>query len=181
MCRQPNRLFLLGLICLLMLSFKSAIAAENENWQDYVYTSDGFAISSPSQPFFNKQMINTKAGIPVELRSYTILMGGTTCILGVIDYSSSNFDMSEPQKFLANARDGAINNVHGKLISQVPISLGNNPGLQFDGETNQYNIRERMYLVSRTLYQIVLVAPQGQPYPPAFVRVADSFHFVPRH
>ncbi len=155
-----------------------AYAADNGNWQEYVYANDGFAISAPSKPMTETSTVNSPFG-PVEMHFYSIPMENDSGFMAIASELHPS-DTRTPQQVLENARDGAVASVNGKLLSQAPVSLDNKPGLQIEVDTGKYHSRIRYYFAGRILYQLMSIAPLGQPLPAETARFVDSFHFVQR-
>jgi hypothetical protein len=86
------------------------------------------------------------------------------------------------QNRLDGARDGAINNVNGKLKSSSPITLnGKYPGREFTASITkpiQGQIRARVYLVNKRLYQVMLLGTDSWATSPQATDFLNSFQLV---
>ena len=65
------------------------------------------------------------------------------------------------------------------VLGEKNISLGANPGLQFEAESSTFHFSARFYLVGTALYRTVVVAPLGKPYSET-TRFLDSFQVMSR-
>src|SRR5215471_4789447 len=97
------------LFCLIIAATLAAAAqaAQNE-WKQYPYPSDGFAVSAPAQPEFSKQDKPTQAG-NVEVHYYAIDLGGNSGVT----ISTGQFQGQEtasPKMNLQKAKENATAN-----------------------------------------------------------------------
>jgi hypothetical protein len=83
----------------------------------------------------------------------------------------------QPDGALNGARDGAVKQVGGRLLSEQKLMLGEFPGkeIRIEVATNRIAARQRFYLVKLRLYQLVLLVPLGTPEPTDADRFFNSF------
>ena len=159
------------------LCFAAVLGAQAPEWKTYSYPADGFSASYPSAPNLQKQNVPTDAG-SFELRAYLAQEGEAALFVGVCDYGSAVAGRSS-DTVLEGAKEGAVSNVKGRLISEKKITLGTYPGVEFEAENSTTHFSARVYLVGTTLYQTLTAAPLGQPYP-GTTRFLDSFQLIAR-
>jgi hypothetical protein len=158
-------------------------ASAGDAWNDYVYAVDGFAISAPVAPILEKQNIHAANGT-TEGRMYAIQTGDDNAfIVSVI--ARGDADQRSDQQVLDEARMGALRRANAIVLVQSNISLGPYRGSQIDLETQNgeaagtnKRIRDRFFVVGRRLYQLMAVAPTGEPLPVGTGRWFDSFRLV---
>jgi hypothetical protein len=161
-----------------MLLFLAVIApAQTEPWKQYVFSDDGFAATYPAPPDLQKKAVQTSAG-EFELRSYSAQSGDTALIVAVCDYGKAVAGKTSDQMLLG-AKNSTLSNSASRLVNEKKITLGANPGLQFEAENSAAHFTVRMYLVGTTLYQILVVSPINKPFNEA-VRFLDSFQLATR-
>jgi hypothetical protein len=160
-----------------LLALASALSAQTSEWKSYSYPPDGFHVSFPSEPKFETNSVKTDAG-PIELHTYTTMVSDTALYVGVSDFGAS-VSGADPDQVLQRAKNGALSNSESQLVGEKKIFFGSNPGLAYDGEGDSYHISARMAFVGSVLYQIMVVAPKGTPYPDQ-TRFLDSFALIPR-
>ncbi len=164
-------------VCLVLLVCATSAASTPLNkWGEHVYDDDGFAISAPTQPIVEKGPANSPAG-EVELHFYSFSLGGDSGFV-VMTNTLNPADHRTPQQILTDGKYGAVAAVKGKLVSEMPISLGNYPGIQLEVEAPRRYIQARVYVVGRRVYQLLAVAPIGKPIPPETDRFFRSFRLV---
>jgi hypothetical protein len=151
--------------------------AQSSAWKTYSYAADGFSASFPSEPALQKQSVPTDAGT-FELRAYVANDGDSALYIGVCDYGSTASN-TDPDAILNGARDGAVENVKGRLVSTKKITFGVYPGLNYEIESDSLHFSGRMYLVGSVLYQVVAAAPAAKPYASSS-KFLDSFQLIPR-
>ena len=112
------------------------------------------------------------------MRSYTAQTGDTALIVAVCDYGPAVAEKTSEQVLLG-AKNSTLSNSASRLVSEKKITLGTNPGLQFEAENSAVHFTVRFYLVGTTLYQILVVSPINKPFDQT-TRFLDSFQLVTR-
>ncbi len=177
-----------------MLGFASAVGAQtaeskpaapsdktsSQEWKSYSYPADGFQASFPSVPDLQKKDIPGEAG-SFQLRSYIAQDSGVATFVAVCDYGSMTGSPAgkDANTVLQSVKNGALQNSSSHLLNEKKIVLGDNPGLEFEGQSDSAFFTFRVYLVGSTLYQMLVIAPLGKPYANT-VRFLDSFQLIPK-
>jgi hypothetical protein len=151
--------------------------AQTAPWKQFIYSDDGFQASYPSTPDLQKKTVQTSAG-EFEMRSYAAQVGDTALIVAVSDFGTSVAERS-PDQMLLGAKNSMLSNSASHLVSEKKITLGTNPGTQFEAENSATHFTVRMYLVGTTLYQMLIVSPINKPFDQGS-RFLDSFQLVTR-
>jgi hypothetical protein len=151
--------------------------AQSAQWIQHAYSDDGFSASYPSDPDLQKKTVQTSAG-EFEMRSYTAQSDDTALIVAVCDYGAALAAKSSDQVLLG-AKNSTLSNSASRLVSEKKITLGTNPGLQFEAENSATHFTVRIYLVGTTLYQILVVSPINKPFDQT-ARFLDSFQLITR-
>jgi hypothetical protein len=152
-----------------------AASETTPEWKTYRYSADGFSVDFPVAPLSDKREIATAAGA-YELQSYRAQSGAAALLVGVCDYGFQS-EGKTPESPLGAAKIGALTNSSSHLLKEKKIMLGPYGGIEFEAESEVAHMTARLYLVDRTLYQIVVAAPLSQPYGEA-ARFLNSFQFV---
>jgi len=147
------------------------------DWKPYPYPADGFSASFPSQPTLDKQNIATDAG-PVEYHSYTVEDASTALIAGVTNFGPT-LAGKDPDKILQGAKTGAVTNSKGRLVSEKPITLGVNHGIEFVIDSDSARVTARVYLVGTSIYEVIVASPSQSNYADA-TRFLDSLQLIDR-
>lgn len=155
--------------------FLSAQSAPAPDWKTFTYPADGFRASFPAAPSENRQSVDTDSG-PVQLRTYLLELDQAALFIAVADYGPKTAG-SDTDDLLEGAKDGALQTSGAHLTSETKITLGTNPGLQFEAATDSAHFYARIYLVGSTLYQTLVIVPNGMQYS-GTNRFLDSFQLV---
>ena len=85
-----------------------------------------------------------------------------------------------PERLLDDAREGALENLGGRLVSEKPIKLGRFEGRELLIEVPRQDrlFRARVYLVGNRLYQTVLFGPPKAVRSKEAQRYLDSFKLI---
>ena len=167
---------LVGIACVTLAALP-ALADGTIAWSEYSYTADGFAISAPHLPVGKKLVAPTDVG-PVTSQIYSVDLGSDNAFM----FSSTHYDQglvsSRAADALEGAKNGAVANVHGTLVSQQHISIDGNPGYEIVITASNYHVRERIYVVGDYLYQLLAIAPVGAPLPKDADKFLGSFRLL---
>ena len=164
------------LTCLAITAALLAQSAPND-WKEYSYATDGFAVSAPAEPAFARQDKPTAVG-NVEIHNYTIELGHNSGVM--ISSAQIQGKTSESSKtLLQKARDGALNAVNGKLMAEQEITLQGFPGLEFQLANDAFHARVRMYLIKSRLVTAMAIAPKDSELPANAARVLSSLKLLP--
>jgi ankyrin repeat protein len=145
----------------------SSAASAMSGWQQYSYAEDGFSIATPAKPEF--QTVSHKG---LVTHHYNIgLTGGRALVISVTDTRQG--DKLEPIRALPAAKDGSV-----EIISEKAIKLAEYPGIEFEGRSNQWHVRSRIYAVKGTLFQLVSIGSANTPVAPETDRIFDSLTLI---
>ena len=134
-----------------------------------------FTVLMPGKPKQEKNTIDTALG-KIDLIMYMAGSRKISCIAGFCDYPQKYIDSTDPQKMLDGARDGAVANVKGRLVSETKVSFNSKPARQFVIEVpNRGFITARIILVGPRMYQLMLIAPTNQGHEEDISRFFNSF------
>jgi hypothetical protein len=158
-----------------LLPHQPAAATASQEWKPYSYPSEGFSASFPAQPMIGKRNISTDAG-QFELRAYVAEDSSAALIAAVCDYGATAAG-KDPEILLDGAKKGAIDNLKAYMVSEKKMSLGVNPGVQFEADNATDHISARIYLAGTILYQTIVVSPINGRYPDT-ARFLDSFQLL---
>ena len=163
--------FVLPVLC---ASFFALALSQVHDWKEYVYETDGFAISSPMAPALEKVTMQPVAG-EVEAHLYYIPL--QNCRLVVMYAPLHPDDKRAPEQALQDSKKG-IALSGAKLLSQKSISLGNYPGIELETDNGQHHQLGRFYAIDRRMYTLAADVPSGKEFPPEVERWYKSFRMV---
>jgi hypothetical protein len=108
--------------------------------------------------------------------------GQQAWLVGYSDYPEATVKASDPATMLAGARDGAVANANGQLVSDVEVTLNGYPGREFSAAVTQngqeFVLRQRVYMVGNRLYQVLVLVPKGEEDSPEVEAFFQSFQLT---
>lgn len=127
--------------------------AEDKPWKEFTSKEAGFTVLFPGKPKLSKQEV---AGTTVL--QYSVETDGASY---AVAYAELPAKAPEIKKVLDGARDGAVRNTKGKLVSESEITLGKDkhPGREILVEVAEnVFLRQRFFLVDGQKMPQVIVA-----------------------
>ena len=150
--------------------------AQDAAWKEYVHSENLMAFSMPGDPAYSTQSLKTKLG-KIIIHSY-ILENKSGALMVMVNVYPDAVLKTPAQKLLAAGRDGAVGNIHGKVVSQKVISVDGNPGIEFVFVSKDWHGVYRIYLVGTRLYQLGALAAIAAPDFPGTEQFLNSFRLV---
>ncbi len=166
----------------LLLGILLALAGcESSPWKDFHSKEGGFSVTMPGTPVEKRQAFHTQAG-PVEAHFFTVEADRGSLVYMVVygDYPEALMAAGDKEMLLDAARNGAVGNIQGTLVSERTVSLGGHPGreLQVLSADGRLALRMRIYLVNSRQYQVVAVTPKETRSTEDRDRFLDSFRIA---
>lgn len=141
-------------------------------WAEYIYETDGFALSTPFMLSVQKPVVTTQGQLQMHL--YQLDLGNDRGIMvNVTDYGRNHGPDS-----LEAIKNGMVRSANAKLLSEKKISIDSNPGVEFEMGSESYRARARCYFVDSKLLVIVGFAGGGNLLPPGTSRILDSLRLL---
>jgi hypothetical protein len=162
---------------LLFLAF--LITCARAEWTDYKSEAGRFVASFPGKPRESSKTVNTAIG-SIEMKMYGVSEKQTSFSVAVADYPPEHVKQIGSTVLLDKARDGAVSNTQGTLLSEQIIQVEGNPGreLKISAAGGKGTIRAKVFLVGNRLYHVVAVTPVEESYTPQVRRFLDSFRLL---
>ena len=134
-----------------------------------------FAVMTPAPLVEEAKTLETEAG-KIDLHLFAGQVDDIADVIGYSDYSPEAAPPDYAEKMLDGARNGAVGNTHGQLVSETNISLAGYPGRELLIEAKAEDrppmtIKGRLFMVKNRLYQVTVVAPRGK----AGDKIIDEF------
>ncbi|HEX3560352.1 MAG TPA: hypothetical protein VHU19_14185 [Pyrinomonadaceae bacterium] len=156
-----NRRLLFPLLLIALL-----LCACTTKWETVSET--GFTAQMPGTPQKQTQSVDTAVG-SVAFNTYSVQNGSEAFIVGYNDFpDNAATQNADPQELLNKARDGAVQNVNGKVTNEKPITMDGHPGKEFSGESStpqEATFTARVYWVAPRLYQVLYIRPKTTSAP----------------
>jgi hypothetical protein len=149
------------------------------------FSSKDCTILFPKKPVDSQRTIPSAIGpLKITLHLYQPSQGqqddNYSYALGETEYPDTvvNSGMkSKLDKFFDDAAKGAINNIHGKLISVVRIQINGFPGREIRGEASDgsFIMTMRAYLVKNKMYSLGVITAKTKSSNASIGRFLNSF------
>ena len=163
----------IGVLAFTALIWALPAAQAAADWQDYVYAEDGFSIASPTKPEFESSAVDSKAGKTYVHQYESDPDADHTYMLAVSKYPTA----LNIQTSINGVKKAQLDSMKAHVTSEHPVSLGGVTGTDYDLASADYIGHVRIYVTSKTLYQIVVLWSKNKP-PADYGRYVNSFHFV---
>ena len=169
MIKRSAFLFLLVLL---------VIGCSANQWKEYSSDEGKFKVDFPGNPSLKTQKVNTAVG-EIQVNMVLLEVRGVAYMASFNDYPSEFIKNSNEKDLLDGARDGAVANVQGKLLSEQIIELNNAPGreIRVESADGKNTIVARIYLAGSRLYQVLVVTPKANGFDKNIKKFLDSFKF----
>lgn len=158
---------IVGIVAALMVVRPPWLYRTSSEWTRFVSTAGGFAVLGPGTPREDRTTLNSPAG-KIEMHTFAFERKSPPMWLtvAVSDYASSMLRFG-PEVALDGARDGAVANIGGRLLSERRIFLGAHPGRELMIEARKSEalrglLRARIYLVGQRSYMLMAVTTEEE-------------------
>jgi len=148
-------------------------------WTEYSSTEGQFSVLLPAAPTTDVKPVATQSG-QVEMHFYSLTTGNTDYLISYADYPISLFQNTPIKSILDGARDGAVKNSQGRLITESDISLDSYPGREINVESSDSAnlMRAHLYVVNQRLYQVIVITPRASAGSADVTKFLDSFQLA---
>ncbi len=150
-----------------------------QDWQEYTIEGSDFYVKLPEPPEKKVQEIPSTQGI-ITMNMLTCIDGQMNFIVSFSDYPATSLNNVNLDSFFIQARDGAVKNIQGKLISEKIIKYNDYPGreIKFSVMEEKAMVKNRFYLVKNRLYQVMAIVDPLQLYTDPVEKYFASFRLT---
>ncbi len=142
-----RRIASLGVV-LLATTIAFGVQAE---WVKFESIEGNFSVLMPVKPTESKETKPSPVGPYVS--TLYLAQADETYLAGWVDYVPT-FNFNVQGELEAN-RDNFVKGVKGTLLSSKSITFKSFPALEFEGRTDKYSFKARVYIVGRRPYLIL--------------------------
>jgi hypothetical protein len=157
----------IGLFVIVMVAFLLSGCGGSTQAQEFTSEQGRFSVMSPLPLEESTQSVDSELG-PIEVHFFMADQADRAYMVGYSDYPQDFIDQTDPDSILDGARDGAVGNVNGKLVSETNLLLDDqHPGREIIITTmldqdQEGTVKSHMYLVGNRLYQVMVIAASGE-------------------
>lgn len=170
---------------LVLLVFAPAVVArDDDEWIDFAPKGGRFTLKMPAKPRTLPPQDIAFPGGKSKLHMFILEVdGGKAAYMAAYNDFPEDLVTDDPDVLdaaLDGARDGAVKNVKGRLLSSKAIKLDKKyPGREFTFEVSGLGqARARIYLVDGRMYQVVVFGSEELVKGPDAKTYLDSFKLV---
>lgn len=169
----------------LCITICSVLSVTAQVWETFKSLDHEFSVSFPVEPTFQVQKVPSAVG-ELDMNMYMATVNyadADNLLYSVIrsDYPEEMFSNANDE-FIANVLDGAVNgavnNVQGKLVSDVSISFNNFPGRSIKIETSMGMLYINSYLVNNSMFITQVICTPEKDNNESIKRFQDSFELI---
>jgi hypothetical protein len=152
---------------------------QGQNWETFSPADGKFSVEFPGPPTQKIQRVPTAAGELVA-HSFAYEEKDYAYTVGYSDYPAGVMQPGLEDRILDSARDGAVENVRGKLVSEERIALNGHPGrnLKVTILSGRGTVDARIFLVGNRLYTAIASSETERASASDVRRFLDSFQIL---
>ena len=160
-------------IAVLALLVTFIVGADKPKWAAFASPEGRFEILMPGEVKQFTVEVENEFGPGVLHMNVATTGEGAMLVANWVDYPP-DLAADLPEQLLDGSREGALDNLGGKLISEKEIKLGRHSGREILIEVPKQDrlFRVRVYLVGNRLYQTVVFGP------PKFVKSKEAERYL---
>lgn len=147
-------------------------------WTTFTIPDGKASALMPGRPRLQTQPMNVPGAGFITLRLHLLEAPGKDVgfALGYCDYPLHMMRGANIEMMLDGARDGAVRNVNGTLVSENQINVQGNSGREIHATIPQGDLRARFFIVGNRMYMLMAIEGRGESIPEADrTRFFDSF------
>jgi hypothetical protein len=147
-------------------------------WKTFVADDKSFTVQFPTEPNRKSHIVNAPSG-KVELIQYMSKNKDIPYAVMYADYPHNALVGLTSDQLLDNARNGAVENVQGKLLCEVVISKANYPGREITVKVEPNTVlTAQIILKDNRVYQLLVVTPSDKLFTSQRREFFNSFEIL---
>lgn len=146
----------------------------DEKWKEFSSKDGRFRVLMPGTPAPAEVKFDSEYG-PASFHMNTVEGGESFYGAHYCDYTEAIKKVAAKRVY-DSSRDGAAENMQGKVVGEGDVKLGTHAGREIRIEVDGRSLfRARVFLVGTRLYQVVFYGPKGAATSKEVDRYLDSF------
>lgn len=150
-------------------------------WKPFSSKEGGFTVLMPGTPSQIKLPIDSQEGATTLIGFRVIRKNEANYMVGYADVPAGVKlnTLAERNKFLTEVATGFSTSLQGRILNQQTVNLGRYPGREIRVQFPQgVKGRQRLYLVNRRLYQLVVMTGKESSLSKSIQGFMDSFKLL---
>ena len=164
-----NKLCFAGLLLLLLCSAAAAQEELPPPWARFEPQGVGFSVIMPGKPV---ETITKRTNY--TLHSFTVTLGRTIFSATYSDYTT-NLD---PNKSITANIEKFNKSLDARPLTTREVTLDGHSGVEFTAETDALNVKSRVFVIGKRMFQVVALAFKDVDDSRNVDRFFDSFKFT---
>lgn len=153
-------------------------ASNQTTWNKFVSPDNRFSVLFPTPPNRESDIVNTPHG-KAELVQYMSKSGDILYAVMHGDYPAKGLVGKTTEELLNNARDGAKENVQGKILCETIIFKGGYSGREITMKVQpNLVLTAQVFLKGNRIYQVMVVAPSEKLFVSHRRQFFESFEIL---
>lgn len=160
------------------LAFALLLAAHAvaDEWQTIAPAGLGFSVSLPATADIKEEKVDLGGGRTATMRTLQVRASNATYDVTTADYPKGALKSVGEEQVLDNARDGAIANSLGPLLSEAKIDVEGHPARELTVDMTMDHVsRTRIFTVEDRLYSIGAIVKTADVKAEHIERFFNSF------
>jgi len=167
--------FAIGFIVVYLLIHTFTGSDKLAQFKEFRSDEGRFTVLMPGKPKAQNQTLDSPVG-KVDMVMYMVGSRKVGCAVAYADYPQQLINSTDPQKILEGAKNGAVKNVSGRLVSETSIDFHGLPARDVVIEVpNKAFITARFILVGPRFYELMFIAQTDKGHEQDISRFFDSF------
>jgi hypothetical protein len=163
---------------LVMVTTLLLVTTAEAQWRTFTPPQGGFSVSFPSEPSSDTSVEIGAAGLRLLTHTFDVETDDHNFGVAYNDLPES-LQRKAPSALLDGAVNGAVANIHGRLLQHSEISLGAYPGREFRAQTHDGHVMHvRVFVVRHRVYQIMVVSKTDKALRSEVFSFLESFRLV---
>lgn len=177
-----------SIVAILLTTFLFLSFTKKDNWILFESVDYGFKVEFPKEPTPNPQTVNSEIGmLKMNIFMYDASKdkkdNNLVYMVNSTEYPDTLINSNKTEEldnFFRNSIDGAVNSVHGEILSERVITLNEFPGREarIDFQNGKAVITMRLYLVKNQLYIIQTITETKKDFNLSIKKFFDSFELL---
>lgn len=148
------------------------------SWKTFVSDDKDFTVQFPTEPNRKTHIVNAPYG-KVKLIQYMSKHEDIVYAVAYGDYRSNAFVGMTSEQRLDNARNGFVEGLQGKLLSELIISKANYPGREITVKVEPNTVlTAQIILKDNRLYQVLVGTPSDKLFTAQRTKFFNSFEIL---
>ncbi len=166
----------IGIIISFILLLSIISCVPQSNWEVYESSEGAFSVLVMGMPDLDNTEIDIIFG---SVTLYMFIWDKTDIVymIAYADYPEEVVSYSNPEDMLNAAKEGALENVQGEIISERNIELKGYPGKEIviSAKVEKAIATVHLYMVKNRLYQVLVITTEDDPQEDNALKFLNSF------